>query len=160
MNVNKSNESQTDFLINRINPDNYDLVMIQNFDYKESRASSKWVAIYPLKHIDNLLRTRSMILVNTKLSSNSWVALAVDCPDITRIQITGEWGTIQIFNIYNDQAHSRNMNSLNRYLITSEIEQRNSGAPPPKDIWLGDFNCHSPMWDKACNSQLFTRQAL
>jgi len=97
INVNKSNESQTDFLINRINPDNYDLVMLQEpyFDYKkDSHVSSKWITIYPLKHIDNPLRTRSMILVNAKLSSNSWIALAVDCPDITGIQITGKWGTV------------------------------------------------------------------
>jgi hypothetical protein len=88
MNVNKSNDSQTDFLINRINPDNYDLVMIQElyFNYKkDSRVSSEWITIYPLKHIDNPLRTRSLILVNTKLSSNSWVALSIDCPDICYI---------------------------------------------------------------------------
>ena len=54
-----------------------------------------------------------MILVNAKISSNSWTALAVDCPDITAIQLTGEWGTLRIFNIYNDQTHSRNMNALN-----------------------------------------------
>jgi hypothetical protein len=95
INVNKSNDSQTDFLINRVNPNNYDLVMIQEpyFDYKKDlQVSSKWIAIYPLNHIDNLLRTRSMILVNAKISSNSWTALAVDCPDITAIQLTGEWG--------------------------------------------------------------------
>jgi hypothetical protein len=101
-----------------------------------------------------------MILVNAKISSNSWTALSVDCPDITGIQINGEWGTVRIFNIYNDQAHSRNMTALNRYLLTSEAEQRNSGAPAPNDIWLGDFNRHSPMWDEARNSQLFTRPAL
>jgi endonuclease/exonuclease/phosphatase family metal-dependent hydrolase len=28
------------------------------------------------------------------------------------------------------------------------------------DIWLGDFNRHSPMWDEPRNSQLFTPQAL
>jgi hypothetical protein len=37
LNVNKSNNSQTDSLINRINPQDYDLVMIQEpyFDYKK-----------------------------------------------------------------------------------------------------------------------------
>ena len=163
INVNKSNDCQTDFLINRINPKEYDLVMIQEpyFDYKkDSRASSKWIAVYPTNHLDNPIRTRSMILVNTKISSNSWTALAIKCPDITAIQITGEWGTLRIFNIYNDQAHSRNMTALNRYLLTSEIEQRHSNTPTPSDIWLGDFNRHSPMWDEARNSQLFTRPAL
>jgi hypothetical protein len=137
--------------------------MIQElyFDYKkDSWVSSKWIAIYPLNHIDNLLHTRSMILVNAKISSNSWTALAVDCPDITTIQIMGEWGILQIFNIYNNQAHFCNMNTLNRYLLSSEVEQRNSGASVPDDIWPSDFNCHSPMWDEAHNSQLFMRSAL
>src|SRR5882762_11237688 len=31
---------------------------------------------------------------------------------------------------------------------------------PPEDLWCGDFNRHSPMWDEARNSQLFTRPAL
>jgi hypothetical protein len=162
MNGNKSNDSQTDFLINRINPNKYDLVMIQEpyFDHrKDSRVSSKWIAIYPLKHIDNPSCTRSMILVNAKISSNSWVALAVVCPDITGIQITGQWGTVRIFNIYNDQAHSCNLTTLKRYLLTSEAEQRNTNAPTPSNIWLGDFNWHSPMWDEARNSQLFTHPA-
>jgi ribonuclease HI len=137
--------------------------MIQEpyFDYKkDSRISSKWIAIYPLNHIDNPLRTRSMILVNANISSNSWTALSIDCPDITAIQITGEWGTRRFFNIYNDQNHSQNLTALNRFLLTSESEQRTKDLPPPEDIWLGDFNRHSPMWDEARNSQLFTRPAL
>ena len=163
LNVNKSNACQTDFLINRLHPNNYDLVMIQEpyFDYKkDSRVSSKWIAIYPLNHHDNPLRTRSMILVNANISSNSWTALSVDNPDITAIQINGEWGSLRIFNIYNDQNHSQNTTALNRYLLTAESDQRTADAPEPDDIWLGDFNRHSPMWDEARNSQLFTRSAL
>src|SRR5882757_1369920 len=119
LNVNKSNDSQTDFLINRIDPNDYDLVMLQEpyFDYKkDSRVSSKWVTVYPLNHIDNPLRTRSLILVNTKLSSDSWTTLSIECPDITAIQLSGEWGMLRIFNIYNDQTHSRNTTILNHYL--------------------------------------------
>jgi hypothetical protein len=163
LNVNKSNACQTDFLINRLHPNNYDLVMIQEpyFDYKkDSRVSSKWIAIYPLNHHDNPLRTRSMILVNANISSNSWTALSIDSPDITAIQINGEWGSLRIFNIYNDQNHSQNTTALNRYLLTSESDQRTTESPEPDDIWLGDFNRHSPMWDEARNSQLFTRAAL
>ena len=52
------------------------------------------------------------------------------------------------------------MTALNRYLLTSEIEQRHANTPTTGNIWLGDFNCHSPMWDEVCNSQLFTRPAL
>jgi len=101
-----------------------------------------------------------MILVNANISSNSWTALSIDCPDITAIQITGAWGTRRFFNIYNDQKHSQNITALNRYLLTSESEQRSTGSSPPEDLWCGDFNRHSPMWDEARNSQLFTRPAL
>ena len=163
LNVNKSNAAQTDFLINRLHPNDYDLVMIQEpyFDYKkDSRVSSKWIVIYPLNHIDDPLRTRSIILVNANISTNSWTALPVDCPDITAIQITGEWGICRIFNIYNDQNHSRNLTALNRFLLTTESHQRTSDSPSTEDIWLGDFNRHSPMWDEPRNSQLFTRSAL
>jgi len=52
------------------------------------------------------------------------------------------------------------MTGLNCYHLTSESDQRTTEAPKPDDIWLGDFNRHSPMWDKAHNSQLFTRSAL
>jgi hypothetical protein len=52
------------------------------------------------------------------------------------------------------------MTALNRYLLTAEVEQRNFDAPTPQDIWLGDFNCHSPMWDEVWNAQLFTPPAL
>src|SRR6202050_1371785 len=52
------------------------------------------------------------------------------------------------------------MTALNHHLLTSEIVQRQAGALTPRDIWLGDFNRHSPMWDKARNSQLFTRNTL
>lgn len=163
LNVNKSNAAQTDFLINRLHPNDYDLVMIQEpyFDYKkDSRVSSKWIVIYPLNHIDDPLRTRSIILVNANISTNSWTALPIDCPDITAIQITGEWGVCRIFNIYNDQKHSRNLTALNRFLLTSESQQRTNDSPATEDIWLGDFNRHSPMWDEARNTQLFTRSAL
>src|ERR1700677_3279491 len=164
ININKSNDGQTDFFINRINPNHYDIVLIQEpyFDYKkDSHISSKWIAIYPLHHLDNPLCTHSLILMNAKISSNSWTALSINCPDITAICITGDWGTIRIFNIYNDQTHSRNITCLNRYLLTSESEHRTSNsAAPPNDMWMGDFNRHSPMWDEPRNSQLFTRTAL
>jgi hypothetical protein len=127
LNVNKSNDAQTDFLINRISPHHYDLVMIQEpyFDFKkDSRVSSKWIAIYPLNHINNPQRTRSMILVNAKISTNTWTALSVDCPDITAIRITGPWGVLRIFNIYNDITHARNTDALNKYLMDSKRNPR------------------------------------
>jgi hypothetical protein len=52
------------------------------------------------------------------------------------------------------------MTALNHYLLAAKVEQRNTDAPTPQDIWLGDFNHHSLMWDEARNSQLFTPPAL
>jgi hypothetical protein len=129
------------------------------FDHKkDSRVSSKWIAIYPLEHINNPSRTRSMILVNAKISTNTWTALSINCPDITAIRISGPWGILRIFNVYNDIAHSRNTDALNKFLMES---RRNLDPHTPiNDIWLGDFNRHSPMWDEPRNTQLFTTQAL
>jgi hypothetical protein len=137
--------------------------MIQEpyFDYKkDSHVSSKWITIYPLNHINNPLHTRSMILVNAKISSSSWTAFSIGSLNIAIIQITGNWSILQVFNIYNDQAHSHNLTTLNHYLLTLKLEQCHSDTPVPNDIWLSDFNQHSPTWDKAHNSQLFTHPAL
>lgn len=160
LNVNKSNNAQTDFLINCINPDHYDLVLLQEpyFDFKkDSRVSSKWTVIYPRKHLDDQLRTRSIILVNTKISTDSWSALPIDCPDITAIAIRGAWGTLRIFNIYNDCKHQNNITSLQQYLLHAEHDHLTGGAL--NDIWLGDFNLHSPLWDEPRNNHLFTPAA-
>lgn len=159
-NVNKSLECQTDFL-NRIDPEFYDIVTIQEptFDFqRDSRATRKWIAVYPWKNARTEDRSRAMILINAELSSNNWAALPIDSLDIAAIEITGEFGKIRIFSIYNDQQHNQNVFALDRYMRATEPQEIN--APTVNDVWIGDFNRHSPVWNELRNSQLFTTNNL
>lgn len=48
--------------------------------------------------------------------------------------------------------------ALGRFLDSNGPELR-----PTEDdhvLWVGDFNCHHPLWDKECNNYLFTAAAL
>jgi endonuclease/exonuclease/phosphatase family metal-dependent hydrolase len=73
------------------------------------------------------------------LDTNDWAAL--DIPgtnDITGIQLKSPFGSISIFNIYNDCTHSRNEAKLQAYI------QDNTNLILATDnhhmIWAGDFN--------------------
>ncbi len=68
---------------------------------------------------------------------------------------------MRLFNIYNDCKNSDTITSLHRHLRREERREERGGAGENRqDIWLGDFNRHHPMWDKAGNNQLFTRKNL
>lgn len=155
-NVNKSLECQTD-LLNRLDNAHYDIITIQEptFDFqRDSRATRKWIAVYPWKNALTEERSRAMILVNTELSSNNWTALPIDSLDIAGVELTGDFGKIRIFSIYNAQEHNRNLAVLDRFIRLTEPTTEN--ATIIRDIWIGDFNRHSPVWDELRNGQLFT----
>ncbi|KAE9391272.1 hypothetical protein BT96DRAFT_771456, partial [Gymnopus androsaceus JB14] len=72
-------------------------------DYlNKSRALSHYITIYPNNHppADEGKTTRSLLLVNIRLPTNSWTQIPVDSFDVTAIQICGDFRTIRIFNIY------------------------------------------------------------
>src|ERR1700733_14915921 len=103
-NINKSLLAQLDTL-STIKKD-YDVVLIQEpyFDFKGlSRANAHFTVIGPSKHRDHHATkpSRSIILVNKALDSSSWTSIDMPSPDITAIQVTGPFGTIRIFNVYN-----------------------------------------------------------
>ncbi|KAJ7866878.1 hypothetical protein B0H13DRAFT_1493530, partial [Mycena leptocephala] len=64
----------------------------------------------------NQRATRSMILVNIRLPSSSWVAIAIPSPDITAVQFHGTFGTIRFINIYNNCTHNNALDVMRRYL--------------------------------------------
>ena len=67
-------------------------------------------------------------------------------------------GTISIFNIYNDCAHSLNEHSLHTYINNNRhniLASENHHM-----IWAGDFNRHHPLWDNNNDTHLFTNQAI
>ena len=159
-NVNKSNHAHID-LIHAAGANTYDIITIQEpyLDWRNmTRASNKWTPILPPAHGNGNTRTRSTILVNTSLSTNHWDAIPINHPDITAIKVTGEFGTLRIFNMYVDQANDTAITALEQYLRSSKENTEEGGMTT--DVWLGDFNRHHPMWDEPRNSQLFTRANL
>ncbi|KAJ6521978.1 hypothetical protein DFH09DRAFT_1424405, partial [Mycena vulgaris] len=107
-NLNKSLDGQNDFL-HRLNPNIYDIALIQEpyFDSRgTTRANKRWVSIVPPTHTPHQKLTRSLIFVNIRLPSSSWTAIPIPSPDVTAMQIHGAFGTIRIFNVYNDCTHN------------------------------------------------------
>lgn len=73
LNMNKSLSAQLE-LLNSINPDTTDLILIEEpyiDHFNRSCASTHWTIVYPTKHLNSVERTRSIILVNKKISTNS-----------------------------------------------------------------------------------------
>ncbi|KAJ3979256.1 hypothetical protein F5890DRAFT_1449340, partial [Lentinula detonsa] len=67
-----------------------------------TRALRHLHVIYPKRHRDQWKErtTRSLLMVNKRLLTESWTALSIDHPDVTAIQVTGNYGTIRVFNVY------------------------------------------------------------
>ena len=114
--------------------------------------------IFSINRLQNEEQIRSVIWVNKRLNTNKWIELEIpNTNDITAIQLTGQYGKISIFNIYNDCNYSRNERALQNYIHNNP----NSilGHDNRYMIWVGDFNRHHPLWDKDKDIHLFTQQA-
>lgn len=159
-NLNKSNKAQFN-LINSPLHNEWDVLLLQEpyiDSFGNTRANHHWQVIYPSTHLANSSVKRSIILVNTRLDTNSWSQIRVEgLNDITAIQISHPHGKTSIFNIYNDCNNSDMMTVLDNYLQ----KECNTilGTEVNSMMWCGDFNHHHPMWDKECNSHLFTATA-
>ena len=100
----------TDYILNQANPKIFNMIFLQEpwFDrLGKSRGTPNWCIIYPPtvyhKHHDPI---RSLILINTNISTNSYSILDVQSHDITAICFSGDFGPCSLFNIYNDCTHS------------------------------------------------------
>jgi hypothetical protein len=160
-NLNKLLIAQLDML-ESIKKD-YDIILIQepHIDFRNlTRANSYYTVVYPPRHHDNHRNTptRSIILVNRKLQSQAWSPIPIQSPDITAVQVTGEFGTIRIFNIYNDCEHNNSIMVLGDYMRS--VAARNTTRPPVRYIWAGDYNRHHSLWEKERNFHLFTQSNL
>jgi Endonuclease-reverse transcriptase len=80
--------------------------------------------------------------------------------DVTVIQLTGPWGKLNIFNIYNDCNHNKTITALSKFQHeqTDLLEKVTTGSA--HTIWLGDFNRHHPHWDNHDNTRLFTKDTI
>lgn len=154
-----------------LNPESYDLACIQE-PYlnvvglaNASNLKRFWDVIYPTNHHSNPECSQTILLVNKKLSKNNWHIIPLDSPNITAIEIHGDFRKVHIYNIYNACDHSRTIRFLERHIVLEEAASRNLPHTNANSnhrvgnahmIWMGDFNHHHPMWEMTSNSYLFT----
>ena len=159
-NLNKLEKVQFDLINSSIHRD-WDLLLLQEpyiDKLGNTKATSKWHTLYPSSHLTNSTTNRSVVLVNAALDTNAWAQVPFeDSNDVTVIRFHLPQGQLTLFNIYNDCTHSNTLRALCQYLdknaarfLTSEDDRM---------IWLGNFNCHHPLWDKERNKHLFTASA-
>jgi exonuclease III len=160
INLNKSEKAHLDIINERVSV-NYDIILIQEpytTTFNAVRTPTNFRPIFPIHRLLSQEKIRSVIWVNKKINTNNWKSLNIHgTNDITAIQLKGPYGTLSIFNIYNDCTHSRNETALRRYiqdhantLLASENHHM---------LLAGDFNRHHPLWDRDEDDHLFTQQA-
>jgi ribonuclease HI len=160
INLNKSEKAHLDIINEQLCQD-YDIILIQEPHttiFNAIRTPTNFRPVFPIHRFVSQDQIRSVIWVSRKLDTNNWAAL--DIPgtnDVTGIQLKSPFGTISIFNIYNDCTHSRNEAKLRQYI------QDNPNIILATDnhhmLWAGDFNRHHPLWDRDEDVHLFSQQA-
>lgn len=165
-NMNRSLTGQVDFL-NVADPRDYEIILLQEpyIDPRTSltRANHHWHVIYPTGHHDRDQKSRSIILVNATISTNSWTALEIDSPDLTGLTLRTSRGPLFVFNIYNDQSHDDTLRCFETTLTTLARNPEQLGYGNLLDamiLWAGDFNRHHPFWELTENQHLMTRNYL
>src|SRR5258705_13994288 len=105
----------TQHLINSDLHHQYDIIALQEpylDTYGNTRASRYWRVVYPSSHLSPNSCTRSTILINSALSTNAWQQIPFDSPDVTIVQLSGSFGHLTLFNIYNDGKHDNTLQKL------------------------------------------------
>jgi hypothetical protein len=136
-NINRSLVAQHD-LLNALGDNDYDICAIQEpyLDaMHKTRANSHWSVIYPSTHMIEPKKTRTVILVNKKLSTDKWEELEVDSGDVTGMRIKTDTYTISLYNIYNNHDNNTAIEEADR----SARRQAEQGRQHQL-MWLGDFN--------------------
>jgi hypothetical protein len=147
-------------VLNSANPNEWDLLLFQEpwLDYlRNTRANHYWRVVYPPSHFnDGSPPSRSVLLVNTNISSDFWEALPTPTSDITAIKIKTNSGLFSIFNIYVDCTNNSTIVGLSDYLNSNypNYEPNNE----EHFVWCGDFNRHHLTWEEQRNAHLFSRE--
>jgi len=74
------------------------------------------------------------------------------------MEITGNFGTLQIINVYNDGDNNNMLTHISAFMRDRDRQRHTPG--PVHTMWMGDFNRHHPLWDEARNAHLFTHENL
>lgn len=125
----------------------------------KTRTNTHWQAIYPSQHHTDPARSRSVTLISAAIATDAWSEIPFPSPDVTGVELRGDFGTIRLINAYNDCEHNDTLDIIAAYL--ADPQTRVSAGPGPLSYLLvGDFNRHHPMWDEDRNAHLFTPAAL
>jgi len=142
---------------------NIDVIALQEpaiVNASHSIAARDWISVYPTPHLSNPEKTRSLMLIQAEISTDSWNQLDFPSSDVTVVQFLGEWGKLTIFNIYNEGANNSTINLLMKYQRDNHQKLEHCQTGNARQIWLGDFNRHHPYWDDPNDLRLFTDVAI
>jgi hypothetical protein len=118
-NINKSSTCQHDLVSsNKLMHMNIDILALQEpaiNSFNNTVVSKDWVMVYPTTHKEAPSKTRSIIMIWSSISMDAWHQLEFPSGDITVVQMTGNWGKLTIFNIYNDGKDNTTINTLTKY---------------------------------------------
>ena len=163
-NVNKSPAGQHNLISSgKLTEDKIDIVALQEpavNAFNQSIATRDWITIYPTTHGKDPSNTRSLLLLHTDLSMDTWNQMDLQSGDVTAVQITGPWGKLNIFNIYNEGKSNGTLRMLAKFHDENQVMLGSSDPATSHTIWLGDFNRHHPYWDDPNDTRIFTREAL
>jgi hypothetical protein len=83
--------------------------------YNCTIASKEWIPIYPSTHRDALNKTRAITLIRAQLSTDAWNQIDFPSGDVIVIQVSGDWGKLTIFNIYNKGESNVTISKLTKF---------------------------------------------
>ena len=154
-NLGKSLIAQQEMLATA-HPTDWDVLAIQEpyiDNLGNTRANPKWSVIYPTStNREAQHPPRTVILVNTRIPSETITQIDIESGDITAITINTSQRPLTIINIYNANEHNNTIETL------SEKWERQEGAfkpgPNTEILLLGDFNRHHPAWEPTDNAHL------
>ena len=117
-NVHKSKTAHS-YVINTANPKDWDILALQEpwiDSYRNSRGSQYWRVIYPANfYEEDRTRVRSILLVNTNLSTDCYIPLLIPHSDITALRFKGDNGFLSVFNIYNEITNNDTLRALDLF---------------------------------------------
>jgi Endonuclease-reverse transcriptase len=123
-------------------------------------VSRDWTTIYPMPHNKRPGETRAATLIRSQVNTDAWTQIDFLSSNVMVIQITGSWGKLTIFNVYNDSNSNKTLTLLTNFHQSNCSMLGREEQGDAHIIWLGNFNRHHPHWDDLSNTRLFTSEAI
>jgi len=135
-NVPKSKTAQA-YVLNTANPKDWDVIALQEpwiDSFGNSQSTQYWRVVYPANFYDEgRPRIRSVLLINTNLSTDCYSIIPVKHSNITAVRFKGENGYLSLFNIYNEITNNDTISFLDDYVNQNSLFIR----PPFRIVSFG-----------------------